>query len=145
MSLLTPYPNTELHRRLAGEGRIIDTNWENYDYGHEVFRPRRMSADELADGFIELLGEVTSVGCALKKALQVFNLLGFCRQSVLATAYHVFSKLASRKRRERLRRGRALSEGHPGEKRPGEARTEGERGAAALSVGTPSGTGDDTD
>ncbi len=144
VSVLTPHPNTALHRRLANEGRIFDTNWEHYDDRHVVFEPKNMSADELIDGFIELHGEIMSVSCALKKAQQAFDVLGFCGSSALVATYHVLSKVLFRKRRKAFRRGRALSEVRSGEKRPGEARTEGERGAAALSVGTASSTSDDT-
>jgi radical SAM superfamily enzyme YgiQ (UPF0313 family) len=54
IGILTPYPDTELHRRLSREGRIFDHDWANYDCHHVVFRPRQMTIDELIDGYVAL-------------------------------------------------------------------------------------------
>ena len=49
--ILTPYPGTALHRRLAVQGRITCENWDRYDTRHTVFQPARMSANELERGY----------------------------------------------------------------------------------------------
>jgi len=49
--ILTPYPGTPLFRRLESEGRILHRNWDRYDTSHAVFRPRRMSVEELEAGY----------------------------------------------------------------------------------------------
>lgn len=49
--ILTPYPGTPLFRRMEAEGRLLHRNWDLYDTAHVVFRPRRMSAEQLADGY----------------------------------------------------------------------------------------------
>jgi radical SAM superfamily enzyme YgiQ (UPF0313 family) len=49
--ILTPYPGTPLFRALAQQGRILHRNWNLYDTAHVVFRPRHMTADELAQGY----------------------------------------------------------------------------------------------
>ena len=49
--ILTPYPGTPLFRRLKQQGRLLHENWELYDTAHVVFRPRRMTGDELAEGY----------------------------------------------------------------------------------------------
>jgi radical SAM superfamily enzyme YgiQ (UPF0313 family) len=49
--ILTPYPGTPLFRQMESEGRLLHKNWSLYDTGHVVFQPRRMSADELAEGY----------------------------------------------------------------------------------------------
>ncbi|HEY3318155.1 MAG TPA: radical SAM protein [Coriobacteriia bacterium] len=49
--VLTPYPGTALFRRLAGEGRITSVDWDLYDTRHAVFRPARMSAEDLEAGY----------------------------------------------------------------------------------------------
>ncbi len=49
-SVLTPFPGTPLHQRLAADGRILSRNWELYDGQHVVFRPARMTVAELAAG-----------------------------------------------------------------------------------------------
>jgi radical SAM superfamily enzyme YgiQ (UPF0313 family) len=47
----TPYPGTGLHARLARENRITTANWDLYDTRHVVFRPARLSAAALKDGY----------------------------------------------------------------------------------------------
>lgn len=49
--ILTPYPNTPLFRRLDAEGRILHRDWSRYDTSHVVFRPERMSAEQLRRGY----------------------------------------------------------------------------------------------
>lgn len=50
-TVLTPYPGTTLHKRLAAEGRIFDRDWSHYDTTRAVFTPSRMSPDELEAGY----------------------------------------------------------------------------------------------
>jgi len=50
-SLYTPYPGTELFRRLQGERRILSYNWEDYDTMHVVIQPALMTPEELYNGF----------------------------------------------------------------------------------------------
>ena len=49
--ILTPYPGTALHKRIEAQGRITTQNWDLYDTRHAVFRPARMSAEELERGY----------------------------------------------------------------------------------------------
>lgn len=49
--VLTPYPGTGLHRRMAEQGRILHEDWDRYDTRHVVFRPAGMTADELESGY----------------------------------------------------------------------------------------------
>jgi radical SAM superfamily enzyme YgiQ (UPF0313 family) len=49
--ILTPYPGTPLFRQMEAENRILHKDWTRYDTGHVVFRPRRMSPDQLAEGY----------------------------------------------------------------------------------------------
>jgi radical SAM superfamily enzyme YgiQ (UPF0313 family) len=49
-AIVTPFPGTPLHQRLASEGRILTRNWELYDGQHVVFQPAGMSVAELQDG-----------------------------------------------------------------------------------------------
>jgi radical SAM superfamily enzyme YgiQ (UPF0313 family)/anti-anti-sigma regulatory factor len=51
INILTPLPGTALFDRIKAEGRIIDTNWANYDGKHVVYRPKRMSPETLQEGF----------------------------------------------------------------------------------------------
>ena len=49
-AVVTPFPNTALYKRLLSEGRILTKNWELYDGQHVVFRPAKMSIQELQQG-----------------------------------------------------------------------------------------------
>ena len=49
-AILTPFPGTPLFDRLKAEGRILTEDWGLYDGQHVVFRPRRMSPQELLRG-----------------------------------------------------------------------------------------------
>ena len=49
--ILTPYPGTALHTRMAAQNRITVRDWDRYDTRHAVFRPARMSAEELERGY----------------------------------------------------------------------------------------------
>ena len=48
LAILTPLPGTVLYESM--EPRIIDRNWEHYDFRHAVFEPRHMSATDLQAG-----------------------------------------------------------------------------------------------
>lgn len=47
----TPYPGTRLYRTLAAEGRITVHDWDRYDTRHVVFRPARLTAEQLERGY----------------------------------------------------------------------------------------------
>jgi radical SAM superfamily enzyme YgiQ (UPF0313 family) len=49
-AILTPFPGTPLHERLAREGRLLTTDWSYYDGQHVVYQPARMTPDELQRG-----------------------------------------------------------------------------------------------
>ena len=47
-SIFTPLPGTPQFASM--EGRILDRNWQHYDFHHAVFEPRGMSAESLQAG-----------------------------------------------------------------------------------------------
>jgi len=49
--ILTPYPNTPLFERMEREGRLLHTDWSLYDTAHCVFRPKRMTPEQLEAGY----------------------------------------------------------------------------------------------
>jgi radical SAM superfamily enzyme YgiQ (UPF0313 family) len=51
-SILTPFPGTPLYSRLEREGRIFDRDWSHYDMSHVVFKPKKMTAQELQEGYL---------------------------------------------------------------------------------------------
>lgn len=49
-SILTPFPKTQFYKDLMSQGRIIEHDWAMYDVEHCVFRPMKMTPDELEEG-----------------------------------------------------------------------------------------------
>lgn len=49
--ILTPYPGTALYARMTAQRRLTIHDWDLYDTRHVVFRPARMSADDLERGY----------------------------------------------------------------------------------------------
>jgi radical SAM superfamily enzyme YgiQ (UPF0313 family) len=60
LTVQTPFPGTPLFKRMDLERRIVDTNWEHYDFGHVVFKPKNMSAEELQMAHDRILREFYS-------------------------------------------------------------------------------------
>ncbi len=50
-AVYTPYPGTGAFVRLEREGRLLHRDWRFYDTQHVVFRPARMTVEQLEDGF----------------------------------------------------------------------------------------------
>ena len=49
--VLTPYPGTPLFAQMEREGRLLHRDWGRYDTAHVVFRPARMSVEQLEQGY----------------------------------------------------------------------------------------------
>ena len=49
--VLTPLPGTRTFERLEAEGRILHRNWSLYDTYHAVYRPHRMTPEQLEAGY----------------------------------------------------------------------------------------------
>lgn len=49
--ILTPYPGTPLFARIEAQGRLLHRNWDLYDTRHAVFRPARMTPEQLEAGY----------------------------------------------------------------------------------------------
>ena len=49
--ILTPYPGTALHARIAAQGRLLHNQWDLYDTRHTVFQPARMTPETLENGY----------------------------------------------------------------------------------------------
>ena len=93
-AIVTPFPRTGLYNRLETEGRILTKNWELYDGQHVVFRPLKMSVDELQRGTER----------AWKHAYSYDSILKRLRASPAPLAVKVFSNLGYRFYAHRLHR-----------------------------------------
>jgi radical SAM superfamily enzyme YgiQ (UPF0313 family) len=50
-NILTPYPGTELYDQFKKEKRLLTGDWNYFDHCTPVFIPRRMSVDQLYEGY----------------------------------------------------------------------------------------------
>jgi radical SAM superfamily enzyme YgiQ (UPF0313 family) len=48
--ILTPYPGTPIYDQLKGEGRLLQRERDKYGWANAVFKPARMTAEELERG-----------------------------------------------------------------------------------------------
>jgi radical SAM superfamily enzyme YgiQ (UPF0313 family) len=68
-SILTPFPGTPLQKRLEEEGRIFDRDWSHYDMSHVVFRPEKMTIQELQEGYLWAQKYICAPRSILKRLL----------------------------------------------------------------------------
>ncbi|MGB0132011.1 B12-binding domain-containing radical SAM protein, partial [Chlorobium sp.] len=59
--ILTPYPGTPLFKRMEEQGRINTYDWNYYNTGHVVYKPKGMSEQCLMDGYKQWYKELFSV------------------------------------------------------------------------------------
>jgi radical SAM superfamily enzyme YgiQ (UPF0313 family) len=69
-TILTPFPNTGLYRRLEAEGRIVDRDWAHYDTTRVVFKPAGMSVEELEAGYFGAYRQFYSLDSILKRSFR---------------------------------------------------------------------------
>jgi radical SAM superfamily enzyme YgiQ (UPF0313 family) len=73
VTLLTPFPNTELYRKLKAEGRLLaDPIWDACTLFDATFHPKRMSVMELEAGFRAMMKDIYSAE-AVAERKQVFK------------------------------------------------------------------------
>lgn len=56
--ILTPYPGTKLYRKMLKENRITDFNLKKYNTSNVVFKPKKMTTEELRNGYMWLYKEL---------------------------------------------------------------------------------------
>ncbi|MBM4354165.1 MAG: radical SAM protein [Deltaproteobacteria bacterium] len=66
-AILTPFPGTRLHHRLAADGRILHKDWSQYDGQHVVFQPKNMTPEELLAGHRRVWEEIYSIKSILHR------------------------------------------------------------------------------
>jgi radical SAM superfamily enzyme YgiQ (UPF0313 family) len=88
--ILTPYPGTALHRRLAAQGRITSANWDRYDTRHTVFRPAKMTAQALEAGYWRAYHDFYRWGSIFKGAWTKASAAGKLRHVAYAGGWKKF-------------------------------------------------------
>jgi radical SAM superfamily enzyme YgiQ (UPF0313 family) len=85
--VLTPYPGTELFRRMEADGRLLHRDWDRYDTRHSVFRPARMTPRRLEEGYWRAYRDFYRWGSILRGAATKPDLLGGLRHAAYAIGW----------------------------------------------------------
>ncbi len=65
--ILTPYPGTKIYMRFLEENRITDFDLSKYNTSKVVFRPEKMSADDLQKGYLKIYKDFYSFKNIVKR------------------------------------------------------------------------------
>lgn len=65
--ILTPYPGTLLYRQFEEEGRLLHREWDRYNHGEVVYRPKLMTPERLYRGWVEARREAYSWGSIISR------------------------------------------------------------------------------
>ncbi len=66
-SVLTPFPGTRIQETLHRENRILHMDWEKYDMNHVVIQPKKMTPQQLQEGFNWAYKRLYGYGSILKR------------------------------------------------------------------------------
>jgi radical SAM superfamily enzyme YgiQ (UPF0313 family) len=70
VNILYPYPGTRIRERLLKEGRLTSDDWTNYVLAGVNYLPKRMTQQELHDGYRWLLHKQSSASAILSRAVR---------------------------------------------------------------------------
>jgi radical SAM superfamily enzyme YgiQ (UPF0313 family) len=98
LEILVPYPTTRLYDTFLKEGRILDSNWEHYDYRHLVYKPKKMTIDQLVNGYVGLYRQITSSKVLYCKAKGIYFLNGVSISSSAALLFNLATRVDARKK-----------------------------------------------
>ena len=82
--VLTPLPGTRAFDRLDAQGRLLHRDWSYYDTDHAVFRPRRMTPEQLEAGHKRAYREFLTYGSILRRS---FGLPGVLKRIAYNVAW----------------------------------------------------------
>jgi radical SAM superfamily enzyme YgiQ (UPF0313 family) len=89
----TPYPGTRLYQKLAAEGRILHHDWDQYDTRHVVYRPARLTADELLTGYTRAYRDFYGWGAISRAALTHQSLKHQAKHFAYAVGWRKFEPM----------------------------------------------------
>ena len=91
--ILTPYPGTALHQRLAAAGRITVHDWDLYDTRHAVFTPARMTGAQLEAGYWQAYRDFYRWGAIVRGAATHDTWRSGVRHAAYAAGWKKFEPL----------------------------------------------------
>ncbi|MBI3585070.1 MAG: B12-binding domain-containing radical SAM protein [Nitrospinae bacterium] len=71
--ILTPLPGTKLFQEMKEAGRLLHTQWDKYDANHVVFKPDRLTSDELIEGLIYAYNYFYSIPSIFRRIIRTDN------------------------------------------------------------------------
>jgi len=93
--VLTPFPGTPIFEKLKKEGRILTTDWKNYNLKNVVFKPNNMTPIELQYGVKKMYVEFYNTPYTVKRIFRGLK-LGFY-PFFLILARNIVANMNSRK------------------------------------------------
>lgn len=91
--ILTPYPDTDLYRRMAAQGRMLHHDWDLYDTRHVVYRPAKLSTAQLEAGYWRAYRDFYRWGSIFKGAWAKDSLTGKLRHVAYAGGWKKFEPM----------------------------------------------------
>jgi radical SAM superfamily enzyme YgiQ (UPF0313 family) len=91
--ILTPYPSTALHTRIATQKRILTDDWDRYDTRHAVFQPARMSVEALERGYQRAYRDFYRWRSIARGAAAHDNVVDAARHFAYAAGWKKFERL----------------------------------------------------
>ena len=91
--VMTPYPTTGLYNRMEREGRLLHSRWDQYDTRHCVYQPRRMTPEQLEEGYWWAYKEFYKWGSILRGAAGKATPMRRLRHGAYAAGWKKFEGL----------------------------------------------------
>jgi len=71
--ILTPLPGTKLFQEMKDAGRLVHTEWDKYDANHVVFKPAKLTQEQLLEGLISAYRHFYSPSSIARRILRPGN------------------------------------------------------------------------
>ena len=68
--ILTPFPGTKLYEKMIKDDRITDSDWSKYHTGEVIFKPAKMTARELQEGYWRIFHKTYDMRNMLRRSLR---------------------------------------------------------------------------
>lgn len=78
-NIMTPYPGTQLYKRLEQEERILTRDWSKYDGTHAVYQPLSMTPEELENGLYYFWKQFYALSNVAKRKMNHVKNLGLTK------------------------------------------------------------------
>lgn len=73
INIMTPLPGTALYEQMKKEDRLLKKNWTDFDLKTVCFQPKKMTAEELYNGFCWVYQNVFDLNKMYSRIINVYN------------------------------------------------------------------------